>query len=90
MGRATFGDGKAAKGVGLKPRVVDPEQILRLRLDFMPFYKRTVQPKGCVVDYIYYYDDVLRPYISAVERKSRNQSSGIPATLVYCISGIRN
>jgi putative transposase len=39
----------------------------RLRLDLMPYEERTVQPYGIVMDGIEYYDDVLRPWINAVE-----------------------
>jgi hypothetical protein len=39
----------------------------RLRLDLMPYEERTVQPYGIVMEGIEYYDDVLRPWINAVE-----------------------
>jgi len=37
----------------------------RIRLDFMPFVERTIQPHGVVVDGIHYYHDVLRRFIGA-------------------------
>jgi len=50
------------KGVGLPDVPGDPE---RLRLDFMPFVERTVQPYGIVIDEVHYYDEVLNPWINA-------------------------
>jgi putative transposase len=47
-----------------------PDRLLdesRLRLDLMPYEERTVQPHGLVIDGIQYYDDVLRPWINALE-----------------------
>jgi putative transposase len=38
---------------------------LRLRLDFMPFFERVVQPTGIHLDGIDYYHDVLRTWIAA-------------------------
>lgn len=49
-------------GHGLPRRVADEA---RLRLDFLPYVQRTVQPYGIVVDGVHYYHDVLRPWISA-------------------------
>lgn len=51
-------------GVGVPPRCSDER---RLRLDFMPFEKRTVRPVGIVLDGIQYYKDVLRPWINAID-----------------------
>ena len=56
-----LGDG-VRKGVGLPDLPGDPE---RLRLDFMPFVERTVQPYGIVIDDVYYYDEVLNSWINA-------------------------
>jgi len=56
-----LGDG-VRKGVGLPDVPGDPE---RLRLDFMPFVERTVQPYGIVIDDVHYYDEVLNPWINA-------------------------
>jgi putative transposase len=39
----------------------------RLRLDFMPYLERTVQPDGIRVDQIDYYSDVLRRWVNAVD-----------------------
>jgi putative transposase len=49
-------------GRGLPDRLLDEA---RLRLDFMPYAERTVQPHGSTIDEIHYYDDMLRPWISA-------------------------
>lgn len=37
----------------------------RLRLDFMPYVERTVQPYGISIEHIAYYSDVLRRWINA-------------------------
>ena len=47
-----------------------PEPMLhvderRLRLDFMPYVERTVQPYGISIEHIAYYSDVLRRWINA-------------------------
>lgn len=39
----------------------------RLRLDFMPYLERTVQPYGILNDQIAYYSDVLRRWVSAAD-----------------------
>jgi putative transposase len=52
-----------------------PERLLNeteLRLTFMPYAERTVQPHGLVIDEIQYYDDVLKPWIHS--RDSRETS----------------
>lgn len=45
----------------------------RLRLDFMPFEMRTIQNYGVVVNHIYYYSDVLRPWINAPKSDTSKQ-----------------
>lgn len=62
-----LGTGKQP-GIGLPDRIVEQD---RLRLDFMPFEERTVQDYGVVIDEIYYWHDVLRPWIGA---KDNNDS----------------
>jgi putative transposase len=49
-------------GVGLPDRVAEPTTFM---LDFMPFEERTIQEYGVVIDYIYFWDDALRPWIHA-------------------------
>ncbi len=51
-------------GRGLPDRLLDEA---RLRLDFMPYAERTVQPHGITIDEIRYYDDMLRPWINAAD-----------------------
>lgn len=47
-------------GRGILPRIND---VRRTRLDFMPYVERTIQEYGVVIDHLFYYDDILRPYI---------------------------
>jgi len=55
--------GSAKKpGIGVPPRITDE---LRLKLDLMPFEKRTVQQSGIALDCIKYQHDVLRRWINA-------------------------
>jgi putative transposase len=49
-------------GTGVMPI---PEDPLRIRLDFMPYFERSVQQYGIQIDGISYYDKVLDPYINA-------------------------
>jgi putative transposase len=49
-------------GIGI-PRV--PEDPLRVKLDFMPYFSRTCQRYGFRLDHIEYYDPVLDSYINA-------------------------
>ncbi|HWS87331.1 MAG TPA: Mu transposase C-terminal domain-containing protein [Pyrinomonadaceae bacterium] len=51
-------------GTGLPARIVDED---RLRLDFMPYDKRTIQSYGVVIEEIHYYSDVLRRFINAAD-----------------------
>ncbi|WBO83621.1 helix-turn-helix domain-containing protein [Hymenobacter yonginensis] len=61
-----FEDGIYEK-TGLPPRFQDE---LRVKLDFLPYFERTVQEYGVVLDYIHYYSDVLRPWVHALEGDS--------------------
>ncbi|MET3145639.1 UNVERIFIED_ORG: putative transposase [Xanthomonas axonopodis] len=51
-------------GTGMFPI---PEDPLRIHLDFMPFFHRSVQQYGIQIDNISYYDPVLDPYVSAMD-----------------------
>ena len=51
-------------GRGLPQRLLDETE---LRLTFMPYAERTVQPHGLVIDEIQYYDDVLKPWIHSTD-----------------------
>ncbi len=58
-------------GKGIPPRINNERKT---RLDFMPYFERTVQEYGVVIDHIYYYDDVLRPYIhNTVDTKTKSR-----------------
>lgn len=55
------GDGTSL-GTGLPALPEDPRKV---RLDFMPFLERTVQPYGLLIDEISYYSEILNPWINA-------------------------
>lgn len=57
-------------GVGLPARITDEQ---RLRLDFTPYVERTIQDYGVVIDEIHYYHDVLRRWIGAKDRSSKQK-----------------
>lgn len=67
--RGILGD-ETTRGIGVMPMPTDPE---RIRLDFLPFLERTVQPYGARKDHIDYYDPVLDPYIGAVDDDTGNK-----------------
>lgn len=52
------------RGTGVIPAPADP---LRLRLDFLPYFERSIQQYGIQIDNISYYDPVLDPYINAAD-----------------------
>jgi putative transposase len=58
-----LGDAKST-GTGVFPM---PEDPLRIHLDFMPFFQRSVQQYGVQIDNISYYDPALDPYINAMD-----------------------
>lgn len=58
-----FGDGKVL-GRGLPSIPGDREVFL---LDFLPRFRRTIQPKGVTIEGLSYYADVLRPWIGAFD-----------------------
>lgn len=55
-------------GIGLPPRVIDED---RFRIDFMPYVKRSIQNYGMRNQKIYYYHDVLRPWINSKDPSDR-------------------
>jgi len=57
-------------GVGMAPRVVDRESF---RIDFMPYIKRSIQNYGMRNHKIFYYHDVLRPWINAKDPENKNK-----------------
>lgn len=56
---------KLKPGRGLPARQIDED---RLRILFMPFFERTIQNYGVLIE-VYYYHDILRPYINAPDPK---------------------
>lgn len=64
-----FGD-EEHPGRGVINRPTDEE---RIRLDFLPFVERTVQPTGVSIDGIPYYSDVLRRFVGATEGARKRQ-----------------
>ena len=53
-------------GTTTRPGIGFPERIVEsaaFTLDFMPFEERTIQGYGVVIDYIYFWDDALRPWM---------------------------
>jgi putative transposase len=55
---------KDQAGMGIPKRITDKT---RLRLDFMPYFERSVQQYGVRIDSVEYYHDVLRPFINAID-----------------------
>lgn len=55
-------------GIGVLPVPADPEA---LRIDFLPFEKRTIQPYGVMLDNILYYAPVLDRWIGARDPTNR-------------------
>jgi len=55
---------KDRPGTGFPKRIADET---KLRLDFMPYFERTVQRYGVQIDKVEYYHDVLRPFINAID-----------------------
>lgn len=64
-----FEDGIYEK-TGLPPRINDIDGSLKVKLDFLPYYERTIQEYGVLLDHIYYYSDVLRPWIHTLKEDS--------------------
>jgi putative transposase len=45
----------------------------RIRLDFLPYFTRTIQQYGIQIDNISYYDPVLDPYINAMDPEHKKE-----------------
>ncbi len=67
LGRLGSPDGDSPSKVRL------PEDPDRLRTDFMPSIERCILPYGVVIDDIYYWSDILRPWINATDPERRNR-----------------
>lgn len=57
-------------GTGVMPV---PEDPIRVEIDFMPSWERTVQRYGIQIDNIFYYSHVLDPYINAADPDNPNE-----------------
>ncbi|MCG2575867.1 DDE-type integrase/transposase/recombinase [Dechloromonas sp. XY25] len=58
-------------GIGLPARMADPHAFM---LEFLPFESRTVQEYGVVLNWIYYYDDALRPWIKSKDPNNSKEA----------------
>lgn len=56
-----WGDGHDNPGIGI-PKIYSNER--KLRIDFLPMFKRTIQRTGVSIDNITYYSDVLRHFVN--------------------------
>ena len=56
-------------GVGIPPIIQNEQKLI---LDFLPFFERTVQNYGVSIDKIFYYSEVLRPFIHRTEFAEKN------------------
>lgn len=57
-------------GKGVSPRI---NNIRKTRLDFIPYVERSIQEYGVVIDHIYYYDDVLRPFVHSTKDNQKEK-----------------
>lgn len=46
----------------------------KLKIDFLPFEERTIQPEGVVLDWIHYHDPVLNKWIGARDPESKKNA----------------
>lgn len=73
-----FGNNETGElGIGLPDRFLDERKV---RLDFLPFFKRAILPYGVLIEHIYYYHDIFKNYINSLEKiqnKSRTKTSYI-------------
>jgi putative transposase len=61
---------ESTKGVGVMPIPKDP---LRIQLDFLPIFERSIQQYGIQINEITYYDKVLDPYVNAMDPEHPKQ-----------------
>lgn len=59
---------KDKPGRGLPARRLDVEKV---KIDFLPVFERTVQDYGVLLDDVFYFDDVLRPWIGAKDKSGK-------------------
>lgn len=55
-------------GIGIPPRLLNERKI---RLDFMPYFERSIQKYGIIIDHIHYYSDILKNYINVKNANSK-------------------
>lgn len=67
--RGVLGD-DTTPGTGAMPLPANPD---RIKLDFLPFKYRSIQPYGVRKDHIDYYDPILDPYIGALDQDGRKK-----------------
>ena len=65
---------KETPGAGLPPR---PSNRTTIQLDFMPSFKRTIQPFGVTIDKLSYYSEALRPWIGAIDPQTQTKQQFI-------------
>lgn len=58
------------QGVGVPPR---PANGLTILLDFLPFFRRTVQTFGVTIDGLTYYAEALRPWINSMDSETQKK-----------------
>lgn len=64
-----FGD-SMNEGIGLPAFPTDEQTLI---LDFMPYWKRTIQHTGVCIDNLKYYDTCLNPYINKIDENGKAQ-----------------
>lgn len=52
------------------PSIVDDEK--KLKLDFLPYFERSIQNYGVSIDKVFYYSEVLRPFIHKTQFTNKN------------------
>lgn len=62
-------------GIGYPPRPTNRPAVL---LDFLPAISRTVQRSGVEIDGLFYFDEVLRPWVGAHDPKNANKKREFP------------
>lgn len=68
------------QGIGIPEKIADEKKMY---IDFLPAFDRTVQDYGVVIDHVFYYSDVLRPYINATERPYLNATRQVKKTFTF-------
>lgn len=64
---------KGQLGIGIPDRFSDERKI---KIDFLPYFHRSILPYGVLIEHIYYYHDVFKNYINnydKLQNKARNK-----------------